>query len=447
MKTLTFIVLACLVLAVPSIADTIIVDVNGSGDYDNILDAIDNSSSGDTIEVWEGIYHEQINFNGKAITITSTDPDNINVVYATTIDADNAGNAVTFDSGEDETSKLIGLTIQNGNDKGIYCYYSDPLISKCLLRFNGYGIFGSYAEPDIIDCIVRENSIRGIQDCDGEIANCEVVQNASTGIYDCSGGIINCTISSNSGNGLGQCGGVITGCTVIGNSGDGFGHCNAQIDNCVVSGNSVYGVYLNGPGGSITNCTVVGNKSSGLYLNNFSVELTNNIVAKNWEYGITDGGNATLKYNNVWGNLSGNYSSTPPGETDTHEDPLFATNGYWDVGDVWVEGDYYLKSIAGRWNPNAHTWVNDDVTSLCIDAGDPIGGCIDESSPNGGKINQGAYGGTEKASRSPWGIEPYCSEYPAGDVNFDCKVDFIDFAVISSNWLECNLVPQSACSE
>jgi len=34
-------------------------------------------------------------------------------------------------------------------------------------------------------------------------------------------------------------------------------------------------------------------------------------------------------------------------------------------------GDYHLKSQAGRWDMLTRTWVIDDVTSPCIGAGDP----------------------------------------------------------------------------
>ncbi len=105
-----------------------------------------------------------------------------------------------------------------------------------------------------------------------------------------------------------------------------------------------------------------------------------------------------------------------PGLGDIDTDPLFAAPGHWvDAGDprsvvdggytyaAWVDGDYHLKSQAGRWDPQAETWVMDDVTSPCIDAGDPntpVGG---EPVPNGGRINMGAYGGTAEASMSPAG--------------------------------------------
>jgi len=42
---------------------------------------------------------------------------------------------------------------------------------------------------------------------------------------------------------------------------------------------------------------------------------------------------------------------------------------------------------------------------------------------------------------------PFCVKYPRMDFNGDCKVDFADFAIMASSWLECNLVPESACWE
>ncbi len=128
------------------------------------------------------------------------------------------------------------------------------------------------------------------------------------------------------------------------------------------------------------------------------------------------------------------------GNIDT--DPLFARRGYWDENgtpddpydDIWVEGDYHLKSQAGRWDPVSRSWVQDDVTSPCIDAGDPNSPVGLEPFPNGGRINMGAYGGTAQASKSYFG-QPNCQTIVAGDINGDCKVDWQDLAILASHWL------------
>lgn len=90
----------------------------------------------------------------------------------------------------------------------------------------------------------------------------------------------------------------------------------------------------------------------------------------------------------------------------------------------WIDGDYHLQSQAGRWDPNTSGWVQDEVTSPCVDAGDPSSPVGDEPQPNGGRINMGAYGGTVEASKSYFG-EPIL----VGDINGDCKVDWRDFEI------------------
>jgi len=72
-------------------------------------------------------------------------------------------------------------------------------------------------------------------------------------------------------------------------------------------------------------------------------------------------------------------------------DPLFAdANG----------GDFHLRSQMGRWCAQEATWIQDDKTSLCIDAGDPNTGTSQEVWPHGLRANIGAFGGTLEASLS-----------------------------------------------
>jgi len=84
-----------------------------------------------------------------------------------------------------------------------------------------------------------------------------------------------------------------------------------------------------------------------------------------------------------------------PGEGNFDLDPLFADTR---------NGDFHLKSQAGRWDSSRHSWIQDDVTSPCVDAGDPNSPIGHEPFPNGGVVNMGAYGGTPEASKSPTGL-------------------------------------------
>jgi hypothetical protein len=117
-------------------------------------------------------------------------------------------------------------------------------------------------------------------------------------------------------------------------------------------------------------------------------------------YWLDSGSEITMAYSDIPGGWQG------LGNIDA--DPCFAEPGRWDLNgtpddpndDVWIDGDYHLKSQAGRWDPAKEVWVLDDVTSPCIDAGDPNSPVGDEPQPNGGRINLGVYGGTAEASKS-----------------------------------------------
>ena len=133
------------------------------------------------------------------------------------------------------------------------------------------------------------------------------------------------------------------------------------------------------------------------------------------------------------------------GQGNIDVDPCLADPGYCDPNgtpedandDFWVDGDYHLKSQAGRWDPKSQTWVQDDVTSPCINAGNPLDPIGPEPFPNGGIINMGAYGGTSEASKSYFD-KPPCEIIVAGDINGDCEINFKDFMFIGLHWQENN---------
>lgn len=87
-------------------------------DQPTIQAGINAASDGDTVLVEEGTYVENINFIGKAITVTSwfiidSDPDHIEYTVidgSQPVDPDKAA-VVTFESGEDTTSVICGFTI------------------------------------------------------------------------------------------------------------------------------------------------------------------------------------------------------------------------------------------------------------------------------------------------------------------------------------------------
>jgi len=110
-------------VAHPGPAATLYVDdsvsVSGEGKswesaFKTIQEGIDAAASGDTVVVAEGTYVENVQVNGKNITLTSVSPADPAVVAKTIIDGNKAGSVVTFDGTETETCLLTGFTIQNG---------------------------------------------------------------------------------------------------------------------------------------------------------------------------------------------------------------------------------------------------------------------------------------------------------------------------------------------
>ncbi|HUU85065.1 MAG TPA: right-handed parallel beta-helix repeat-containing protein [Phycisphaerae bacterium] len=134
--------------------------------YNTVQEGINAAAGGDTVEVAEGTYVENIDFNGKAITVRSADPDDPTVVAATILDGNQAGSVVTFQNGEGPDSVLRGLTIRGGQNwagGGIYCWAASPTITQNTITDNsaewgGGGIFCvDPSSPLIENNIIRDN--------------------------------------------------------------------------------------------------------------------------------------------------------------------------------------------------------------------------------------------------------------------------------------------------
>ncbi|RKZ50522.1 MAG: hypothetical protein DRR00_15010 [Candidatus Parabeggiatoa sp. nov. 3] len=91
-------------------------NVSSSGDgtswaqaFKTIQEGVNTSASGDTVSVHPNTYIENINFNGKNITVKSTDG-----AEKTVIDGNKNDSVVKFVNGENATAVLDGFTITNG---------------------------------------------------------------------------------------------------------------------------------------------------------------------------------------------------------------------------------------------------------------------------------------------------------------------------------------------
>ena len=279
--------------------------------FQTISYAISQAQNGDLIEVAEGTYEESIDFAGKSIVVTSTDPEDSSVVTSTIIDANrdvnNTGRVVTFDDSEGTGSVLTGFTITGGyapgtgnarDGGGIFCYGSSPSISNCFITGNyagddGGGIYcDNESEATISNCTVYANEAgdRGggmyCRNSDSTIQDCDVSSNKAYmggGLYYTVSEpmVKDCTISENSATG-------------IGDDPDGGGiHCDSSdgtITNCIITNNNADddggGIFCDsGSEPEIINCTISGNeagdKGGGMYCRNSDSTIKDSDVISN----------------------------------------------------------------------------------------------------------------------------------------------------------------------
>jgi phosphotriesterase-related protein len=203
--------------------------------------------------------------------------------------------------------------------------------------------------------------------------------------------------------------------------------------NCVMTANTALsggGVFYS-EGGLVSaqNCTAVGNVATeGSFLMDVTapvrgkpapwIEVDSCILADVGNEISNSAAVLTIKYTDI---VAGRSAVSDPhrtvvwGPDNIEADPLFAEPGYWadlydpnlvvepnDPNAVWIGGDYHLQSRAGRYDPSSEDWVQDEASSPCIDAGNPVHSVESEIAPNGIRVNMGAYGGTVQAGKSDY---------------------------------------------
>ncbi len=218
--------------------------------------------------------------------------------------------------------------------------------------------------------------------------------------------------------------GIVTGCGGV------IRGCDGLIRNCIVADTSYLCdrippvAAISGCHGVFENCTFVRMHDGLEVLAGGTTVLRNCILREGSTIIVWEGAAVDVSYCSYEGGLAGVYG---PGRVEWGP-------GNIDVNSCFVrsqegESDYHLCSQAGRWDPLLQVWTVDDVTSRCIDMGDPNSDLSEELWPNGGRVNMGAYGGTAEASLSLSRIGM------AADFDADGVVDFKDVLDLADMWL------------
>jgi hypothetical protein len=307
-------------------------DITGDGaeakPFATIQHGIEAASHGDTVLVHPGVYKENINFNGKNITvgslfITTSDED---YILQTVIDGKRNDHVVTLASGEADTARLSGFTIANGyahgtpapgsSGGGVFCLNSNPTLTHLKVSSNeaageGGGLYFALCSPTIQDVIITNNLAGGggggIRYSYGSVSleNVIVAHNSArsdgAGIqfYHADGTIRNALIADNSG---GAKGGGLT-----------FDGCSPTFINVTIVGNRTAGQggglnvsYMSQP--TLVNSIVWGNAPEQIY---FDTDWPGQAVTI--EYSDIQGAEAGIVTNGHgpvhWG--SGNMDASP----------------------------------------------------------------------------------------------------------------------------------------
>jgi parallel beta-helix repeat protein len=336
--------------------------INVPEDYPTIQEGIDVAVDGDTVLVHPGTYIENINYNGKNITIASLflTAQDTTYISNTIIDGNQNDNTVTFENQENHDSKLIGLSIRNefSNCYGIKCHNASPIINNnYIISSECFGICLSNSSVIIMDNKISL-SLRGISIGDNSsprIINNKLYgnrigislyndypSNSSPYIY---GNDIQCNMIDNS-----------KGIYV-------YDSVDADIINNKISNASCGIAITNNSNSEIIN-NLITHCNNGMEISTYNLNLTNNCILFNENYGILI--TWPLDYDHfiynciIWGNDIGIEWGAHPIVSNSCIQNYFPYYGIDNGGNITADpcfidpenGDYRLQ-----------------VISPCIDAG------------------------------------------------------------------------------
>ncbi len=382
-----------------------------------------------------------------------------------------------------------GFSGSNGYGGGISCTsYSNAIISNSIITVNtatggaghdgsldtydtnagnayGGGIyFDTNSQPTIKDCNILGNSASGGTGGAGDYTN------GGSGGYAYGGGIWgssasriqNCLITGNSA--CGGAGGTARNANRGGTGGDGQGAgiylpASTGIQNCLITNNSASG----GNGGNIVDTGYGGNggngKGAGIYCLSNAPIKNSTVVNNTASRGIhgssyftpagVDGngfGGGLYCENSpgiidtiLWGNADSGgttksaqiYGGTPAVSYSCTQGGAFTGTGNISTDPCFVsvpQGNYYLSQIV----------AGQPTNSPCVDTGSNYAAMIGfwnsstrtDLIPDSSIVDMGYHRGS------------YDSNSP-GNINNDCVVNFVDFAILASQWNQAPGTPSA----
>ncbi len=342
-----------------AVADTYLVEPDGTGDFPTIQAAIDAAIDGDIIELADGIFYEDgnrdLDFLGKAITVRSVSGDPsacwINC-YDPDFEAEHRG--VSFVNGETRSSVLEGVKISGGevhevlfSGAGILCANGgSPTIRNCVItgcRADTRGAGAaceSGASPLFEDCEFTVNDASTMygggcggavhsEDASPHFVGCHIAGNNTEGNFSGSGGAL-CISSSTV---------TIEDCWIIDNtSGERGGGISIGSSDVTITGTVFYG-NISGAG--------YGGWGAAVFCTGYStLELSECTISRN--SGTYSGGlhceghaNATVERTIVWDNW-GEFAFA---DITVLEDAVLSLT-CCDVGDETVGGDGTIDFVS-----------------------------------------------------------------------------------------------------
>ncbi len=309
-----YVVLIAALLFLFSAAHATVWYVHPDSALNSVQAGIDCCLVGDTVLVGAGTYIENINFNGKAITVKSEYGPDTTIIDGSNPPHPDTGSVVILVNEEETNSVLEGFTITNGSGTtihgdnvggGIVCWDSSPTIIGNIITGNTANCFcgGIYCGGGAV--VIADNIVSG---------------NTATwgiGIYcGCYEGheatIINNTITENTGYGI-LCDGDgrhnISDNTITVNTGGGIEVCccgNACIIGNTITDNAGCGIYQSASWSTITNNIITGNTGGGIACDGYDATITNNTITGNTatyggglSFGCPGGGCSATVTNNI----------------------------------------------------------------------------------------------------------------------------------------------------